>query len=231
MQTIANFIPHILFVISQSYCGASLVLLLGPLITYIWSGQYSFTQLITSFPSFWKVMVFDDPSFYKLAVLEVAFFLVGMLYAEFCYRAGRKVGYHRDLGLQKDNSRDANEEEQIAQFEMKSRMLEYPSLHRIWEWENFQTSVLLYAEYVMLLFCPTYVVCVVITAVQRGAFSARIPTAAIAILAVISSLIFYWAMRTARIDKYRSFTLAQRALENIFKEKKAGDKGGSEVEK
>ena len=221
MQFIAYFIPHILFVISQCFCGASLVLLSGPLLVYIWSGQYGFSELLISFPVFWRTIVFDDLDFYKLLVLGGASFALGMLYAEFCYRVSRRIGYHRDLGLQSDQTRDADEKEQIDIFEWKSRILKYPNLHRIWEWENFQTSFILYAEYTMLLFCPAYVICFTITALQRGAVFTEIHIIAIAALVGIFAFVFYWAMRKARIDKYRSFALTQRAIENVFQEEKA----------
>jgi hypothetical protein len=211
-----DYLAHVLFVIAQCYCGASLVLLLGPLIRFLWSNGLTVQLLLASFPAFWALA---PKGFGGLMVAAVISYPIGLLAAEFFYRSGRFLRLHNDLNLE-TSSADADEKQQIELFRQKCQIQESRSYSRIWEWENFQSAAFFYAEWVSLTFTALYSLSLAI-ALFGHASSAPGETRAWIFAGALwaFSVVFFFVMRRARIGKYDSFRRANRAINHLPKEK------------
>jgi hypothetical protein len=210
-----DYLAHVLFIIAQSYCGAFLILLLGPLIRFLWGSDLTVYLLLWSFPAFWALV---PKELGELVVAAAVAYPVGLVAAEFFYRVGQFLHLHNDLNLD-DDAKEATDLQQIAMFRQKCRIQEFPSYSRIWEWENFQSAVFFYAEWVSLTFTALYSVCLGITVLnaRSGSGSTRLWILASSLWAF--SLAFSFVMRLARIGKYNSFRLANRAIKGLLDEK------------
>ncbi len=98
---------------------------------------------------------------------------------------------------------------------------ESPSYARIWEWENFQSAVFFYAEWISLTFTALYSVSIAVALFHAGAASGATRSWILAGALWAFSLVFFLIMRRARISKYQSFRLAHRAIKELLAEKAA----------
>jgi hypothetical protein len=212
---LTDYLAHVLFIIAQSYCGAFLILLLGPLIRFLWASELTVYLLLWSFPAFWALVPKEVG---ELLVAAALAYPIGLVAAEFFYRIGQFLRLHKDLNLENDAD-NATDIQQIEMFRQKCRLQEFPSYSRIWEWENFQSAVFFYAEWISLTFTALYSVCLAIAALnaRSGSGSTRLWILASSVWAF--SLVFFFVMRTARIGKYNSFRLANRAIKGLLNEK------------
>src|ERR1035437_6821165 len=98
MKSLADLVPHWLFVISKTFCGTWFVLLIAPLLMYIVNGKYSLTQQLHSFPALWG-RFFSSLSFASITVVGALLFMFGMFLAEFGYMVCWRLHYHNDLNI------------------------------------------------------------------------------------------------------------------------------------
>jgi hypothetical protein len=210
-----DYLAHVLFVVAQCYCGAFLVLLLGPLIFFLWSTELTLPLLLASFPRFWARVPKD---FGGVLVAAVLAYPIGLVAAEFFYRSGRFLRLHNDLNLE-TSSADAEEKQQLEHFRQKIQMQESPSYSRIWEWENFQSAVFYYAEWISLTFTALYSLSLAIALYHSSSAPNQMRASVFAGALWVFSVVFFFVMRRARIGKYDSFRLANRAIKQLLKEK------------
>lgn len=215
IEKAASYFPHVLFVLAQVLSGTFLILLIGPLLRFCVIGNLQFTHLLQSFPEFWKTIL-AGKSILNIILWTGLAFPIGICFAEFFYRFGRLSGYINDLNLEEDR-RDASKAEQIDLFKWKCRLQMNPWLSRIWEWENFQSNFFLYAEGISLMFVVLITVCTCIILIMNG-LQGEIRAFICTIVLLIGSVLFFIAMRRARISKYESFRLAHKAIKELLKE-------------
>ncbi len=211
---LTDYLAHVLFVIAQSYCGAFLILLLGPIFFFLSATGLTIGALLSSFPTFWTHTPKDAAGLLVAAVLA---YPIGLLAAEFFYRVGRRLRLHNDLNLE-TTGRDATEEEQIQFFREKCQIQEQPAFARIWEWENFQSAVMFYSEYISLSFTILYSVSLIVAFFHPEPASVGGRSWILAGALEVFSILFYAVMRQARIGKYESFRFANRAIKQILRE-------------
>jgi hypothetical protein len=216
VDKVAAYFPHVLFVLAQVFSGTFLILLIAPMLVFLASGAPSFAQLLESFPGFWDRLL-SVSSFSNLLIWAGLAFPLGICFAEFIYRLGRSVGYIQDLNLD-DDTRDATREEQIDLFIWKCRLQRRPWLSRIWEWENFQSNLFLYAEGISVLFVFLLMICIVVIFVQVKTVSGQLRPFLFVSGLWISSVLFFVAMRKGRIGKYEAFRLAHAAVKKLLRE-------------
>lgn len=220
VKSLAGYFPHVLFVLAQVFCGSFLVLLTGPMLLFMARGELTFTGLLSTFPQFWKFLL-SQSSFANLLVWLGIVFPMGICFAEFFYRIGRRLHYINDLGLE-DDKKDATPEQQVELFIWKCRLQKNPWLSRIWEWENFQSNLFFYAEGISLLFVLMLSICILAVLwqvwVQAGLCGILSHTRSVLYVGGIwlFVIVFYLAMRQGRIGKYASFRLAHKAVKKLL---------------
>ncbi|MGD0578561.1 MAG: hypothetical protein ABSC08_06500 [Bryobacteraceae bacterium] len=218
MKSLADLVPHWLFVISKTFCGTWFVLLIAPLLMYIVNGKYSLTQQLHSFPALWG-RFFSSLSFASITVVGALLFMFGMFLAEFGYMVCWRLHYHNDLNIITDLNiqglkRDASEDERKRCDEEKAWIFEHGILHRLWEWENFQTSAFLYAEYNLLLFAPLYTLCLVVSMTSKNDSSTTDTISATVLAWTFAALAFVFLLMTRKVreKKYEAFARVHQAL-------------------
>lgn len=165
--SLVSYIPHLLFVLAQLYCGILLIILVGaPIFSIIkyttntlWEcqGPITFENFVCSLPDLWKKF-FNLPSG-KLFLLIFFCYPIGSTFAEVFYRFAIFIKYHAHFDLESNKEqlyKDKEENEEKYEDEIKHYELlcgvQKNDYHRVWEWENFQSTSCYYGEAISLVF-------------------------------------------------------------------------------
>jgi hypothetical protein len=216
IKSFTSYFPHVLFTIAQILCGTFFILMIVPPIIYLISSDFSFLNILNTYPNFWGRLL-SALTISDMLVWIGLSFSIGICIVEFFYRIGRWIGYINDLNLE-NNNRDATEDEQIDLFIQKCHLQRCPWLSRIWEWENFQSNLFFYAESISFLLFLFLGLSILFTFLQTVNIPGQIrPLICTLVLWIITGIIFL-AMRKARKGKYESFRLAHKAVKKLLKE-------------
>lgn len=225
IKSVANYFPHVLFAIAQILCGTFFILMIIPSIIYLISSDFSFQNMLNTYPNFWG-RVLSVATITNILVWIGLSFSIGICLAEFFYRIGGWTKYINDLNLE-DNDRDATKEEQIDLFIWKCKLQRSPWLSRIWEWENFQSNLFFYAEGISFLLFLFLGLSILFTFLLTINISGQLhPLICILVLWIITGIIFL-AMRKGRISKYESFRLAHKAVKKLLGEQTKLEENGN----
>lgn len=220
-ESIFSYVPHLLFLGAQTSCGIMVMGLSAPpvvgLLKAATAGRAAtYYDLVSSYPVVWQVMF--GVSWPQLVLLGLIGLMVGMVFAECFYRLAILVGYHEEFSRDRDNAENAKKAEKakkaVEEFKTLCDILEDPALHRMYEWENLQSSFVYYVEgnfwslAFVVLVCGLIVAFLGCPACDVWFYVAVIELAAAILLAIL--------MRHARIKKYEAFKNAYQAIKEML---------------
>lgn len=209
---LAGYVAHVLFVVAQSYFGALLILLIGPLVSFLASGEFTLGALWASFTDVWALAPKDAGA---MIAAGVAAFPIGLTASEFLYRVEQWLRLHSDLNP-RDPSTSASPDDQRTEFRLKCQIQGIPAYSRVYEWENFLSAFFLRTEYLCQLFCLLYSLALGVAYIDSEPSGHSIRQWLLAGIVWVLAAISLIVARKARVSKYNSLSHATMAIETLL---------------
>lgn len=120
---------------------------------------------------------------------------------------------------------EISERSEINHFKTRCYIQRDISLQRVWDWENFQSSFCFYLEATLIVFGLLFGLSILYTSIviilkdnpkEPLEIFWRVTCLAILFLSIFLS----WLMRKARIEKFKAFHRAHKAIKEIHDEEK-----------
>ncbi len=157
-----------------------------------------------------------EPSLPRLVIVGLIGLVVGMVFAECFYRLANLVRYQKEKDF---NLEPPGQDSEINEFKKRCQLLKDPALHRVYEWENFQSSFVYYVEG---NFCLLAIVVLVSGLIVFVGGAVRDVWFFVALIELVAAILLAMLMRHARNKKFQAFQSAYQAITNIL-----GDQHGS----
>lgn len=213
----ASYVPHILFIVSQVYCGLIVIVLLIPLIHYLVSSTsanaLNITDFLGSFQAWWKELNTLDTK--QIIFISFFSFPIGFIFIETSYRFATKVKYIQDFNLERTGEEIIIDDD-ILHYQIRCGIQKHIYLQRVWDWENFQTNFCLYLEFLSFSFFFLFLLTFGYTLLfMSGELIVRNLASPCAIL--IFSFVIAYLFKLAREAKMKKFHSAHKTIELILR--------------
>ena len=225
-----SYIPHVLFIVAQVYCGAFIVFLMWPLLYNIFYSyqvgisKINFENLLNSFSSWWHIL--SSLKTRNITLIIFSCFPVGFIFTETFYRFATLpfIRYiKKDINLE-DLEKDITNPSDIKHFKIRCGIQKYAYLQKVWDWENFQFIFCLYIEETLLvfdiLFFSSIIYTVIISKFLIGNKLDTFCTITCIIIFAFSTVLFL-LMKRARKLKLQKFHNANEAIKQILEKKES----------
>jgi hypothetical protein len=213
-----SYIPHILFIVAQIYCGIFIIFLMGPPLFAIINSYengiitINFKDLFYSFPKLWSK--FRALTTGEIILLIFSCFPIGYIFAEAFYRFAILIHYMREINLE-NLEEEITPSSETKHFKTRYYIQRDICFQRVWDWENFQASFCLYLEGTLVIFCYLFGLSILYTFIFGN--DLQIFWIVICLTILLFSIFLTWLMRIARINKFKAFHNAHTAIEELLK--------------